>query len=73
MTLIANESEYLAKSDKTKFDLTLELCQFISKYPSRTTDLPLPAEQVLRQAVTDYPQEQGKLWIFLADYFTRSG
>ena len=56
MTLIGNEAEYLAKSEKKKFDLTLELCQFISKYPSRAVDLPgTTAEQVLRNAINDYP------------------
>lgn len=49
LELINNDKEFLAKSDKTKFDLTLELCQFISKYPSRATDLKSTnSESVLR-------------------------
>ena len=31
------------------------------------------AETLLRNAIADYPHEQGKLWIHLADYFTRAG
>jgi hypothetical protein len=54
--LIGNEAEYLSKSEKTKFDLTLELCQFISKYPSRATHLRgTTGEGILRQALIDYP------------------
>jgi pre-mRNA-splicing factor SYF1 len=33
----------------------------------------MQAESLLRKAVEDFPQEEGKLWIFLADFFTRQG
>lgn len=33
----------------------------------------MQAESLLRKAVEDFPKEEGKLWIFLADFFTRQG
>ena len=57
IVVISDESQYLSKSAKSKFDLTLELCQFISKYPSRAQQLgtDIHAEGLLRKAIEDYP------------------
>jgi hypothetical protein len=57
IVIINDESQYLSKSNKSKFDLTLELCQFISKYPSRAKNLgsDIHAQDLLRKAIADYP------------------
>jgi pre-mRNA-splicing factor SYF1 len=58
--LILNDEVYVAqKSGKSKFQLTLELAEFISKYPHRAHNLgsDTTAEDVLRKALEKYPSE----------------
>ena len=55
--IINSETNFLQKSLKSKFDLTMELCEFISKYPARASNLGklegkiFDAKSVLRDAL----------------------
>lgn len=51
----------MGKSSKSKFELSMELCEFVSKYPIRARDLgsvkgkTVEAKSVLREALELYP------------------
>jgi len=49
----------------------MELAEFIAKYPKRASHI--PAEEILEQATTKYPEEASKLWVYRADYYSRLG
>ena len=51
----------------------MEFCEFIAKYPDRAQHLAIPPVQLLRQAIKLYKDQSGKLWVLLADYYTRLG
>lgn len=51
----------------------MELCEFIAKYPSRSQDLTIKPDELLRHAIGLYTEQSGKLWVFLGDYYTRMG
>ncbi|TNV83299.1 hypothetical protein FGO68_gene1183 [Halteria grandinella] len=58
---------------KTRYQLTLELCEFISRNPSRSMHLQQQPDQLIRNALAKYTDEAGRLWICLADYHVRQG
>jgi hypothetical protein len=67
--LTATGDESLIDSlKKTRFELTMELCEFISRHPRRSLHLPISGELIIRHGLVQYPDEAGRLWIFLADY-----
>jgi pre-mRNA-splicing factor SYF1 len=49
----------------------MELCEFIAKNPSRCNFK--DPDRIIKHGIRKYTDEVGKLWIFLADYFTRLG
>jgi hypothetical protein len=53
---------------KTRFELTMEMSEFISRHPKRSQHLKVNGELILRHALSQYSDEAGRLWIFLADY-----
>lgn len=61
------------KQKKTRFQLWMELCEFMAKYPARAQKLSVKPEELLRHAVRHYSEQAGKLWVFLGDYYTRLG
>ena len=62
---------FVSRKGKTKYQLWMELCEFIAKNPQRC-QLKEP-ELIIRHGIRKYTDEVGKLWIFLADYYTRLG
>lgn len=67
VTLISGE----IKLTKSRKELTLELCEFIAKFPLRAQHI--GAENILQNTLEQYPEEAAKLWVFFADYYTRLG
>lgn len=51
----------------------MELCEFIAKYPLRVQKLPHKPDLLIRNALSLYTDASGKLWVFLADYYSRMG
>ncbi len=78
---IIDDDGYVSPKGKTKYQLRMELCEFLSKHPARTQHLssfqftgdPTMAnpEKIIRHCIRLYTDEVGKLWIHLADYYTR--
>lgn len=69
---ILDDEGFVSKKDKTKYQLWMELCEFIAKNPERCKHLKQP-DQIIRHGIRKYTDEVGKLWIFLADYYIRQG
>jgi len=68
---ILEDDRHISIKGKTRFELWIETCEFISKYPRRCTfNKP---DNIIRHAIRKYTDEVGKLWILLADYYTRMG
>jgi pre-mRNA-splicing factor SYF1 len=49
----------------------MELCEFIARNPTRCNFK--EPDRIIRHGIRKYTDEVGKLWIFLADYYTRLG
>jgi len=71
--LTSTDAQLIDSLKKTRFELTMEMCEFISRHPKRSQHLKVNGELILRHALAQYSDEGGRLWIFLADYHTRMG
>lgn len=68
---ILEDEGFVSSKGKTKYQLWMELCEFIARNPNRCTFK--DPDNILRHGIRKYTDEVGKLWIFLADYYTRLG
>ncbi|XP_053201125.1 pre-mRNA-splicing factor syf1 homolog [Panonychus citri] len=68
---IVNNENFISKEGKSKHQLWNELCDLISKNPDKVHSLKV--ENIIREGIKQYRDEQGKLWNAYAQYFTRSG
>ncbi|KAI1289413.1 Pre-mRNA-splicing factor SYF1 [Halotydeus destructor] len=68
---LVNNERFLSKDGKSKFQLWSELCEMISKNPEKVHSLNV--EAIIREGIKRYSDQQGRLWVSLAEYFTRSG
>lgn len=66
--ILGGEESIIDSLKKTRFELTMELCEFTSRHPRRAMHLPVSGEQTIRHALQQYSDEAGRLWIYLADY-----
>ena len=66
--LVKSPQPQIKKSTK---DLTLELAEFVSKFPERASHL--PSEDFLFESIEKFPEESAKFWVYLADFYTRLG
>ena len=68
---ILNDEGFVSKrGNKSKYQLWIELCEFVARSPLRAQHLGDPS-QLIRHALRRYTDEVGKLWICLADYYIR--
>lgn len=68
---ILTDETFVSQKGKTKYQLWMELCEFIAKNPTRCNFK--EPDMIIKHAIRMYTDEVGKLWIFLADYYTRLG
>ena len=68
---IVNREDFISKEGKSKHELWTELCELICKNPDKVHSLNVDA--IIREGIRRYTDQQGKLWISLAEYYTRSG
>uniref|UniRef100_T1KW55 Suppressor of forked domain-containing protein n=1 Tax=Tetranychus urticae TaxID=32264 RepID=T1KW55_TETUR len=68
---IVNDDNFISKEGKSKHQLWNDLCELISKNPDKVQSLNV--ENIIREGIKQYRDEQGKLWNAYAQYFTRSG
>ncbi|CAG2107967.1 unnamed protein product [Medioppia subpectinata] len=68
---MVNRDDFISKEGKSKHQMWTELCDIICKNPDKVLSLNVNA--IIREGIKRYHDEQGMLWISLAEYYTRSG
>ncbi|CDW87965.1 pre-mrna-splicing factor syf1-like [Stylonychia lemnae] len=68
---ILEDDGFVSAKGKTRYQLWMELCEFIAKNPQRC-NFQQP-EAIIRHGIRKYTDEVGKLWIYLAEYYIRLG
>ena len=68
---IVNNDNFDSIRGKSKFDFWKLLCQLLVKNAKSITSLNV--DSIIRSGIKKYPQEIGKLWIDLAEYYLRLG
>lgn len=68
---IVKDDKFISREGKSKFMLWSDLCELICRNPGKV--ISLPSEAIIREGIRRFTDQQGKLWILLAEYFTRSG
>lgn len=68
---IVKDEKFFSREGKSKFILWSDLCELICRNPDKV--ISLPSEAIIREGIRRFTDQQGKLWILLAEYFTRAG
>ncbi|XP_034950910.1 pre-mRNA-splicing factor syf1 homolog [Chelonus insularis] len=68
---IVNQDDFVSKHGKSNHQLWSELCDLISKNPTKIKSLKVDA--IIRGGLRRYTDQVGSLWNSLADYYVRSG
>ncbi|XP_046426784.1 pre-mRNA-splicing factor syf1 homolog [Neodiprion fabricii] len=68
---IVNQDDFVSKHGKSNHQLWNELCDLISKNPTKIKSLNVDA--IIRGGLRRYTDQLGPLWNSLADYYVRSG
>lgn len=71
LAYIVNQDDFVSKHGKSKHQLWNELCDLISKNPTKIKSLNVDA--IIRGGLRRYTDQAGPLWNALADYYVRSG
>ena len=66
---IVNDESFISKHGKSKHQLWTELAEILCRNPDRIKSLNVDA--IIREGIKRYVDQQGKLWISLAEYYTR--
>ena len=73
LKIISDENHVAQKQKKTMFDLWMEFSEFLAKHPDRAQGLEKAPDELLRHAIRRFTEESGRLWVLLADYYSRLG
>lgn len=68
---VVNDENFTSKQGKSNHQLWNELCELISKNPSKVHSLNVDA--IIRGGLCRYTDQLGHLWNCLAEYYVRSG
>lgn len=68
---IVNDENFISKEGKSKHQLWTELAEILCRNPDKIQSLDVDA--IIREGIKRYVDQQGKLWISLAEYYTRCG
>lgn len=68
---IVNDDEFISKEGKSKHQLWTEFAELLCRNPDKITSLNV--DSIIREGIKRYVDQQGKLWISLAEYYTRQG
>uniref|UniRef100_A0A915II81 Pre-mRNA-splicing factor SYF1 n=1 Tax=Romanomermis culicivorax TaxID=13658 RepID=A0A915II81_ROMCU len=71
LAFIVNDDKFDSKKGKSKYQLWHELCELISKNPTKIKSLKV--EAIIRQGIRKYTDQVGALWCSLSEYFVRAG
>lgn len=68
---IVNDENFISKEGKSKHQLWTDLSEILCRNPDKIHSLDV--NSIIREGIKRYIDQQGKLWISLAEYYTRSG
>ncbi|XP_055353632.1 pre-mRNA-splicing factor syf1 homolog [Paramacrobiotus metropolitanus] len=68
---VINNDRFLSKEGKTKIMYWNDLCDLISSNPKAIKSLNV--DDVIRDGISRFPEQRGRLWNALADYYIRGG
>lgn len=67
-----NDENFISPNGKSKHDHWMRLCKICSNNPEHISDA-VNVEEIIRGGISRFPDEVGKLWCRLADYYIRLG
>lgn len=68
---ILNDDGYSSKAGKDKKDFYFDLINLITERPDEIKCL--DGHRFIRDGIKQYPEDSGKIWVKLSDYFIRLG
>lgn len=68
---VLNDNTFTSLEGKSRHALWLELCEIVTKHPEEVGTLKVDA--IIRSGIQKYQSEVGRLWVALAEFFTRKG
>ncbi|OZC08985.1 hypothetical protein X798_03915 [Onchocerca flexuosa] len=71
LAILVNDDKPYSEHGKTTHQLWTELCELISKNPSKVHSL--NSDSIIRQGIQRYSDQVGLLWCSLAEYYIRGG
>ncbi|VDN59227.1 unnamed protein product [Dracunculus medinensis] len=71
LIVLVNDDKVVSEHGKTSHQLWIELCELISRNPTKIFSLNVDA--IIRQGIQRYSDQIGILWCSLAEYYIRSG
>eukprot|EP01134_Creolimax_fragrantissima_P005435 CFRG5435T1 len=71
LTDIVNDEKFVSKKGKTSHQLWTEMCELLSKHGSDITSVRV--DPIIRAGIARYTDMVGRLWVSLAEYYTRMG
>lgn len=65
------QDKFVSKFGKTQHQLWVELCELLSRHAAEITSV--KAEPIIRAGIARFSDMVGRLWVSLAEHFTRRG
>ena len=66
---LINQENYKSKEGTTKHEFWVKLMDVIVKHPTEVTSLNI--SRVIRSGIMKFPEEEGRWWCMLAEYYNR--
>jgi pre-mRNA-splicing factor SYF1 len=66
-----DDQGYHSRAGKDRKAFYFELCDLVTHHPEEVTCLDGP--QFIKKALTEFPEEAGRVWVQLGDYYARKG
>ncbi|ODQ63751.1 hypothetical protein NADFUDRAFT_53404 [Nadsonia fulvescens var. elongata DSM 6958] len=73
MSYILNEPTFTSQEGKGPFQLWVDFIELIVKNVKKISNLNIPVEKLIRNGIQKFPDQKGKLWILLANYWINLG
>lgn len=68
---LLNQEDYKSRQGTTRHEMWLQLIDLLVKHP---TEVPsLDVNRVIRSGITKFPEEEGRWWCLLAEFYNRLG
>lgn len=68
---VLDDPDFVSVQGKSRFQLWSDLAEILIYHPEETANW--PTETILRSGIQRYPDQRGRLWVYLATYFINKG